>query len=88
MRFPIYAPLLVLAVAYTPGVLLLSALFGRLGGFSASFRRDYSPLLTCGAMALAAACLPLILAAWTAFNSSTNCAVLRATTMNRQFLFS
>jgi tetratricopeptide (TPR) repeat protein len=66
MRFPIYAPLLVLAVAYIPGVLLLSALFGRFGGFVASFQRDYSSLLTCGAMALAAACLPLILAAWTA----------------------
>jgi tetratricopeptide (TPR) repeat protein len=66
IRFPIYAPLLVLAVAYIPGVLLLSALLGHLGGFSASFRRDYSPMLTCGAMALAAAGLPLILAAWTA----------------------
>ncbi len=66
LRFPIYAPLLVLAVAYIPGVLLLSALFGRFGGFSASFHRDYSPLLTCGAMALAAACLPLLVAAWTA----------------------
>jgi len=66
MPFPIYAPLLALAVAYIPGVLLLSAAFGHLGGFTASFQRDYSPLLTCGAMALAAACLPLILASWTA----------------------
>src|ERR1039458_9008733 len=45
MRFPICAPLLVLAVVYISGVLLLSVLFGRFGGFVASFQRDYSPLL-------------------------------------------
>jgi tetratricopeptide (TPR) repeat protein len=66
MRIPFYAPLLALAAAYIPGVLLLRAIFGRFGGFIASFQRDYSPLLTCGAMAFAAAFAPLVLAAWTA----------------------
>jgi tetratricopeptide (TPR) repeat protein len=66
VRLPFYAPLLVLAVVYVPGVLLLGGLAGRLGGFDTSFRRDYSPLLTCSAMAWAAANLPLALAGWTA----------------------
>ncbi len=45
-----------------PGVLLLSGLLGRLGGGLGSvFQRDYSPLLTCTAMAWAAANLPLAL---------------------------
>jgi tetratricopeptide (TPR) repeat protein len=60
-----YAPLLVLAVVYVPGVLLLTTLLGRLGGgFGSVFRRDYSPLLTCTAMAWAAANLPLALIRW------------------------
>jgi len=60
-----YMPLLVLAVAYVPGVLLLSGLLGRLGGGLGSvFQRDYSPLLTCTAMAWAAANLPVALAGW------------------------
>ena len=60
-----YMPLLVLAVAYVPGVLLLSGLLARLGGGLGSvFQRDYSPLLTCSAMAWAAANLPLALAGW------------------------
>jgi tetratricopeptide (TPR) repeat protein len=60
-----YMPLLALAVAYVPGVLLLSGLFARLGGGMGSvFQRDYSPLLTCTAMAWAAANLPVVLAGW------------------------
>jgi tetratricopeptide (TPR) repeat protein len=40
-------------------LLFLVALIGRLGAFGMVFRRDYSPLLTCTAMALAAAMIPL-----------------------------
>jgi tetratricopeptide (TPR) repeat protein len=66
MRLPFYGPLLVLAVVFVPGLLALGSLAGRFGGFAVSFRRDYSPLLTCAAMAWAAANLPLALAGWTA----------------------
>ena len=60
-----YMPLLVLAVAYVPGVLLLSGLLARLGGGLGSvYQRDYAPLLTSTAMAWAAANLPLALAGW------------------------
>jgi predicted negative regulator of RcsB-dependent stress response len=52
-----YTVLLVLATAYVPGVLLI----GRVLGTPAAFRRDYSPLLTCAAMAWTAANLPLVL---------------------------
>jgi tetratricopeptide (TPR) repeat protein len=58
-----FTPLLVLAVVYVPGVLLLATLLGRLGGMGVVFQRDYSPLLTCTAMAFAAAEIPLGLAA-------------------------
>jgi tetratricopeptide (TPR) repeat protein len=59
-----YTPLLVLAIVYVPGVLFLSKLLGRLGGGLGSvFQRDYSPLLTCSAMAWCAANLPLGVAA-------------------------
>jgi len=61
-----YTPLLVLAVVYVPGVLLLAGLIGGLAGVAVAFRRDYSPLLTCTAMAWSAALLPLALAARTA----------------------
>jgi len=61
-----YTPLLVLAVVYVPGVLLLSNLLARLGGLGMVFQRDYAPLLTCTAMAWSASQLPQILAAWTA----------------------
>ncbi|HXK06020.1 MAG TPA: tetratricopeptide repeat protein [Verrucomicrobiae bacterium] len=54
-----FMPLLVLAVFYVPGLLVLAALIGRLGGLGIVFQRDYSPLLTCAAMALAAAEIPL-----------------------------
>ncbi len=58
-----YSPLLVLAVIYVPGTLLLSTLIAGLGRFGAVFQRDYSPLLTCSAMAWAASSLPVIVAA-------------------------
>src|ERR1041385_7334444 len=53
-----FMPLLVLAVVYVPGVLLLVTSIGHLGGLAMVFQRDYSPL-TCAAMALAAAGIPL-----------------------------
>jgi tetratricopeptide (TPR) repeat protein len=46
--------------------LLLSNLLARLGGLGTVFQRDYSPLLTCTAMAFAAVEIPLALAAWVA----------------------
>jgi tetratricopeptide (TPR) repeat protein len=58
-----FTPLLVLAVVYVPGTLLLATLLGRLGGLGMVFQRDYSPLLTCTAMAFAAAEIPLALGA-------------------------
>jgi tetratricopeptide (TPR) repeat protein len=64
--FSFYTPLLVLAVVYVPGVLLIASLVARVGGLGSVFQRDYSPLLTCTAMAWAAANLPLVLASWTA----------------------
>lgn len=66
VAFRFYTPLLVLAVVYVPGTLLLSVLLARLGGLSTVFQRDYAPLLTCTAMAWSAAQLPLLLAGWTA----------------------
>ena len=65
LSFSFYTPLLVLALVYAPGVLLLSKLLAGLGGgWGAVFQRDYSPLLTCAAMAWTAATAPLVLAAW------------------------
>ena len=58
-----FTPLLVLAVVYVPGTLLLATLVGRLGGVGVVFQRDYSPLLTCSAMGFAAAEIPLALGA-------------------------
>ena len=58
-----FTPLLVLAVVYVPGTLLLATLLGRLGGVGVVFQRDYSPLLTCAAMGFAAAVIPLALGA-------------------------
>jgi tetratricopeptide (TPR) repeat protein len=60
-----YIPVLILALAYVPLMLLLSALFGRTG-VGTAFQRDYSPLLTCAAMAWTATALPLAVAAWLA----------------------
>ena len=62
--FSFYAPLLVLAAIYVPGTLLIGKLLAGLGGgFGSVFQRDYSPLLTCTAMAWAAANFVLALAA-------------------------
>lgn len=63
LSFSFYAPLLVLAVFYVPGTLLLASLLDRLGGLGTVFERDYSPLLTCTAMAWAAVHIPLALIA-------------------------
>jgi tetratricopeptide (TPR) repeat protein len=66
--FSFYTPLLVLAVVYVPGAVLLAKLLAGLGGgLGAVFQRDYAPLLTCAAMAWAAANLPLALVAWLPF---------------------
>jgi tetratricopeptide (TPR) repeat protein len=63
--FSFYTPLFVLAVFYVPGVLLLSKLLGRLsGGLGDIFQRDYSPLLSCSALAWTASNLPLAVSAW------------------------
>jgi tetratricopeptide (TPR) repeat protein len=60
-----YAPLLVLAVAYVPGVLAITGLAGRITGrFGSGFQRDYAPLLTCAAAAWTAANLPLLALGW------------------------
>src|SRR5215469_1040336 len=68
VRLPVsfYTPFLILAAVYVPGLLLLASMVGGAGGAGMVFRRDYSPLLTCVAMGFAAACLPLVLAGWTA----------------------
>jgi tetratricopeptide (TPR) repeat protein len=68
IRFPFsfYTPLLLLAAIYVPGVLLLAVPIARLGALGTVFQRDYSPLLTCAAMAWSAAQIPLVLAVWTA----------------------
>ncbi len=59
-----YTPLLVLAIVYVPGVLILSILIARTGGGVWNvFQRDYSPLLTCTAMAWTAASIPMLLGA-------------------------
>jgi tetratricopeptide (TPR) repeat protein len=60
-----YTPLLLLAVVYVPGLLVLGALVGRAGMLRTMFQRDYSPLLTCVAMAWAATQIPIVLARWT-----------------------
>jgi tetratricopeptide (TPR) repeat protein len=63
--FSFYAPLLIVAAVYVPGMLLISSLVGRVaGGFGSDFRRDYAPLLTCVAAAWTAANLPLLAVAW------------------------
>ena len=62
--FHFYTPLLMLAIFYVPGTLLLSNLIARQGSFGTVFRRDYSPLMTCASLAWAAANIPLIVAAW------------------------
>jgi tetratricopeptide (TPR) repeat protein len=62
---PFYMPLLVLALFYVPGIVLLGKIFAGLGGsLGTVFQRDYSPLLTCTAMAWSAAALPFLVARW------------------------
>jgi tetratricopeptide (TPR) repeat protein len=67
LRMPVgfYVPLLLLAVVYVPGLLLLGVIVGRVGTLRTVFQRDYSPLLTCVAMAWTAAQIPIVLARWT-----------------------
>jgi Flp pilus assembly protein TadD len=61
LAIPFYMPLLVLALFYVPGIVLLAKIFAGLGGsLGTVFQRDYSPLLTCTAMAWSAAALPLL----------------------------
>jgi tetratricopeptide (TPR) repeat protein len=55
----LFMPLLLLAAVYVPGTLLIAQWTGGLRG---AFRRDYSPLLTCAAMAYSAVNLPLAIA--------------------------
>jgi hypothetical protein len=59
-----FLPLLVIAVVYVPGTLVVTNLIARLGGLGVIFQRDYSPLLTCTSMAWAAVNLPIVAAAW------------------------
>ncbi len=63
LPFSFYTPLLLLAVVYVPGTLLVTMLLASLGAFWTVFERDYSPLLTCTSLAWAAVNLPLVLAA-------------------------
>jgi tetratricopeptide (TPR) repeat protein len=67
-RLPIhfYTPLLVLAVIYVPGLLILGSLIARTGALGTAFQRDYAPLLTCVAMAWSAALVPILAAEWIA----------------------
>ena len=62
LDFSFYTPLLLLAAAYVPGTLLAANLVGGLGSFRNVLGRDYTPLLTCTAMAWTAAALPPALA--------------------------
>ena len=65
LSFRFYTPLLVLAVVYVPGTLVLSKLLAGVGGsLGTVFQRDYAPLLTCTAMAWTAAHLPLAAVSW------------------------
>lgn len=59
--FPFYAPLLLLAAIYVPGVLLIGRAVVR---WPASFQNDYAPLLTCVGVGWSAAMFPLMLIGW------------------------
>ncbi|MGE5568291.1 MAG: tetratricopeptide repeat protein [Rhodospirillales bacterium] len=61
-RVSFYVPLLLLAAVYVPSTILTATLLGRLGAFGTVFERDYSPLLTCTAMAWTASQIPLLAA--------------------------
>ena len=56
LPFSFYTPFLLLAAVYVPGTVLIAQL---VGGIHGGFQRDYSPLLTCAAMAWSVANLPL-----------------------------
>ena len=58
LRIGFFMPLLLLAAVYVPGLLLLGAVVGRLGSPGMVLQRDYSPLLTCAGMGMAAAEIP------------------------------
>jgi tetratricopeptide (TPR) repeat protein len=61
VAYSFYLPLLLLAVLYVPGVLILSRIVVGLGGsLGAVFQRDYAPLLTCTATAWTAANIPFL----------------------------
>lgn len=62
-RLGVFLPVLFLALGYAPATLLAGVVVGRLGSFGTVFSRDYSPLVTCTALAFTAAVLPLALAA-------------------------
>ncbi len=62
LNFSFYTPLLVLAIAYVPGLAVLSAVLGRLGAVGMVVSRDYSTLLTCAGMAWAASQIPYVVA--------------------------
>ena len=64
LRLGAFMPVVALALAYVPGTLVAGALLGRLGSLGTVIRRDYSPLVTCTAMAWTAAIAPLALVAW------------------------
>ncbi len=66
LSFHFYTPLLLLAVIYVPGLLVLGSLIARTGALGTAFQRDYSPLLTCVSMAWSAAQFPILAAEWTA----------------------
>src|SRR3954469_15764760 len=66
MRLPIgfiMLPIL-LAAVYVPGLLMLGSIVGRLGGIGMLLHRDSSAMLTCAAMAMAAAEIPFALMLW------------------------
>jgi tetratricopeptide (TPR) repeat protein len=64
-RLPIgfYMPLFALAIVYVPGILLVARLLSGLG-VNADFRRDYSPMLMCTAMAWTVANIPFLIVRW------------------------
>jgi len=59
-----FVPLFALGAAYVPGLIVLATALGKLGSIGMVLRRDYSPLLTCTAMAAAAAGIPVTIAAF------------------------
>ena len=58
-----FASIFVLALLYTPFVLLLLTIFESIGSFGVAFRRDFGPFLACTFMAWTASRLPVALAA-------------------------